>query len=65
MKQHEKNKTQKDCCSASRKRYNMKKMQCEKRCSMKRVEDEKSVTGTEKVQPEKCATRTKCNMKRV
>ena len=32
---------------------------------MKRVQDEKSVTRTEKVQPKKCATRKKSNMKRV
>ena len=32
---------------------------------MKRVPDEKSVTRTEKVQPEKCATLEKSNMKKL
>ena len=45
--------------------FNMKRMQYGKRCNMKRVQDEKSVTRTEKVQPKKCATRKKSNMKRV
>ena len=51
MKQLEKNKTRKKCYSASR-----KKVQYEKKCNMKRVQDEKSITwkkcNSKRVQPE-------------
>ena len=65
MKQHEKNKTKKIATVHHEKRFNMKRIQYGKRCSIKRVQDEKSVTRTELVEPEKCATRKKCNIKRV
>ena len=66
MKQHEKNETQKNCYSASRKkRCNMKRMQYEKRCNMERVQEEKSITRTAKVKPEMSATRKVCNTKKM
>ena len=43
----------------------MKRIQFEKRCNMKRVQDENSVTRTEKVQNEKSATRKVSNTKKV
>ena len=55
MKQHEKNKTQKNCYSASR-----KKVQYEKNAMQKKVQHEQRTRwkkcNMEKVQPKKCAT---------
>ena len=58
MKQHEK-KTKKIATVHHEKTFNMKRMQYGKRCNMT------SVTRTELVQLEKCATRKKSNMKKL
>ena len=60
MKQHEKNETQKNYYSASR-----KKVHYEKRCNMERVQEEESITRTAKVKPEMSATRKVCNTKKM